>query len=478
MIWVVVPEGCIASDPSNCPTARGFTFKRNESSTWSDNDLYELDLYEESRIGYRGNAMYGYDSVKLGWPGDASPTLDHQVIAGFATKDVYLGQIGLDPRPVNFTTANDPQTSILQSLRDARLIPSRSWSYTAGSYNNVPKTYGSLTLGGYDSTRFVPNNLSFNFGPDISQDFLVAIQAITTDISTASLLPTGIFAPVNTLISHLWLPLDACRAFEQAFGLVWDNVTKLYLVNDDLHATLLKQKPNVTFKLGPSLTGDSVEIRMPYSSFDLTATSPLVNGSKKYFPLKRAANDSQYNLGRAFLQNAHLSADYERSKFSVSQALFPDSSTPRNLVSILPPGNDTSSAEARRRSLAAGGIAGIVVGVAAAVGILCSASWVVYRRRYGRLAPGQASSSYAKADLDAKAGTELPEVVREEVREEDQKMELEVEEHSRHEMVGSTCVHELQGGQDSGAVEASPERIYEMAADEAVLPADARRAAG
>ncbi len=382
MIWAVLPEGCIASDPSGCQDSRGFTFDVDESSTWFSRGLYELFLYEENRLGLRGNALYGDDSVTLGVQGDGLPTLTDQVIAGFATKDFYLGQIGLNPRPVNFTTFNDPQPSFLQSLMDMRGIPSRSWAYTAGAYNNIPKVFGSLTLGGYDAARFVPNNLTFDFGPDISQDFLVAIRSITTDVSELPLLPTGIYAPINTLVSHLWLPKEACEAFEQAFGLVWDDESALYLVDDDLHSRLEEQNPTITFRLGPSLNGDSVDIKMPYSSFDLTASHPLVNGSSKYFPLKRAANDSQYNLGRTFLQNAYLIADFERSNFSVSQALLPESSTSQNLVSILPPANLTLISETADESLRGGEIAGIVIGVAATViGVACFVAWLLRKRR-------------------------------------------------------------------------------------------------
>ncbi|KAI9872801.1 MAG: hypothetical protein M1830_001180, partial [Pleopsidium flavum] len=312
-LWVVLPQGCIVGDPSNCADLRGQEFFTNKSSTWSDIGLYQLGLIEESLLGYSGNADFGYDTVTLGWQGDGLPTLNHQVIEGFATKDFYVGTIGLTPHAVNLTTFNDPQLSILGALKNESKIPSSSWAYTAGAYYQSPKVFGSLTLGGYDTTRFVPNNLSISFGADLSRDLLVGIQSITTDTSSSPLLSTGIYALIDSLVPHIWLPSEACQAFEQAFGLVWNDNSKLYLVNDDMHNKLIKQNANVTFKLGPSSTGGStVDIIMPYRSFDLTASAPLVRNSTRYFPLKRAQNDSQYTLGRTFLQQAYLIVDYDR----------------------------------------------------------------------------------------------------------------------------------------------------------------------
>ncbi|OCK76062.1 acid protease [Lepidopterella palustris CBS 459.81] len=368
--WVVLPEGCTSTGPVDCPNLRGFEFSINLSSTWQNNAIYQLNLYEESALGYTANAKYGYDTLTLGIDGKGLPTLEHQIIAGIATEEFYLGNLGINPRPLNFSDLNDPQPSMLHTLRNQSMIPSTSWSYTAGGYNHVPRTYGSLVFGGYDTSRFVANNITFNFAPDISRDLLPAVQSITTNISNTPLLSTPIYAFIDSLIPDIWLPLKACHAFEQAFGLGWDNTTESYLVNDSFHSTLLQKNPFVTFNIGPDFTGDSVSIRMPYWAFDLTATYPLVANNTRYFPLQRADNDTQYTLGRAFLQSAHLIVDYERSNFSISQALFPNTSVSQNLVRILPPPTvingitppSNSPKGSQERSLSAGAIVGIVVG--------------------------------------------------------------------------------------------------------------------
>jgi len=50
--------------------------------------------------------------------------------------------------------------------------------------------------------------------------------------------------------------------------------------------------------------GDTVRIVLPYAAFDLKAEYPLVQNTSYYFPLKHAANETQYTLGRTFLQEA------------------------------------------------------------------------------------------------------------------------------------------------------------------------------
>ena len=166
---------------------------------------------------------------------------------------------------------------------------------------------GSLTLGGYDQSRFAPNPLSFSFAPDSDRDIVVGIQSIvsTDNKSTHKLLPTGINAYVDSTVAQIWLPLEACQAFETAFGLTYDNKTGLYLVNDTLHTSLVSQNASITFTLGNTGSGGATtDIVFPYASFDLRVTPPIVPTGTRYFPLRRATNETQYTLGRAFLQEA------------------------------------------------------------------------------------------------------------------------------------------------------------------------------
>ena len=170
---------------------------------------------------------------------------------------------------------------------------------------------GSLVLGGYDSARYVPNDLSFTFAPDNSHDLVVGIQSINSidkDGTSNDLLPSGgILAYIDSTVPYIYLPIDACQAFEKAFNLTYDNNSTLYLVSESVHNKLQAQNANITFTLGNTATGGkTVDITLPYASFDLTANWPLTPNGSLYFPLKRADNQTQYTLGRTFLQEAQV----------------------------------------------------------------------------------------------------------------------------------------------------------------------------
>ncbi|KAF9735276.1 hypothetical protein PMIN06_000642 [Paraphaeosphaeria minitans] len=473
--WLVLSEACSSSSSNddNCFEARGRLYARDNSSTWKEKGFYGLEPWLEARVGQEGDGQYGWDDITLGWAGDNLPTLKNQSVAGIVTDDFWLGSLALNPRPVNFTDYNTPIPSLMQNLRNKTddPIPSLSWSYTAGAYNKAPKVYGTLVLGGYDATKFQPNSVTFPFGSDQSFDFQVAIQTIRTSLAADPLLHTGIIAYISTLVPDIWLPESVCEKFEKAFNLTWDEKTELYLLNTSLHQTLLQEDPTVTFTLGPEIDGAGVTINMPYFNFYLTASAELTNSSspKLYFPLKRAANDSQYVLGRAFLQSAYLSADYERNSFNLSQALYPSSQNEEEIVAVLPPltetthgagdpgtGNNSGDPGAESgKALSTGAIVGIVVALVVVGAVISLVAFLLYRRRKAKL---------KKHEL---ADTDIMHNISHEVSGEHIKAEM-----------GGGMAHEVAGDMDPKAelsahgpqkpveAEGNSEQIYEMAGDD------------
>lgn len=162
-------------------------------------------------------------------------------------------------------------------------------------------------MGGYDASRFTPNDVSFTFAPTAKRQLVVGIQSITYSNSKTELplLSNGVLALVDSTVPYLWLPEAACTAFVNAFGLSWDGLHALYLINDTQHDIMLKQNPSVIFQLGNSQTGGpSTNITLPYASFDLNASYPLVKEHSRYFPLQRASDDNSITLGRTFFQES------------------------------------------------------------------------------------------------------------------------------------------------------------------------------
>jgi hypothetical protein len=141
---------------------------------------------------------------------------------------------------------------------------------------------------------------------DLTRDLVVGLQSISySGSTTTTLLTDAIDIFIDSTDANLWLPSDVCEAFEAAFDLQLDEESGLYLVNDTHRNNLLDSDAEVTFRLSDDKSGgDTVSITLPYAAFDLQAENPLVEDSSYYFPLKRADNETQYTLGRVFLQEA------------------------------------------------------------------------------------------------------------------------------------------------------------------------------
>ncbi|KAL8694405.1 MAG: hypothetical protein Q9224_003576 [Gallowayella concinna] len=323
--WAVTPGGC--EPPStDCSDVRGGLFNQNQSSTWKDLGLFTLAL--EQNLGHNESGAYGLDTIALGLS-DATggPTLDSQIIAGIETEHWYTGVFGLQPQPMNLSDFFQPEQSFLSTLRARNLIPSLSWSYTAGAHYRSKGSFGSLIFGGSDTSKYTPTNLSFALAPDVGRDLVVGIQSITSTYvngSISSLLPSPTLAYIDSTVPYLYLPEDACKAFESELGLVYNKKQNVYLVDVPLHQTLSNLKPQFTFRLAnDKLSKPTIDIILPYAAFDLVMKPPLLSSATSYFPLWRG-DDNKITLGRAFLQEAYIITDYDQKNFTVAQAVFDD----------------------------------------------------------------------------------------------------------------------------------------------------------
>ncbi|KAF1851708.1 acid protease [Cucurbitaria berberidis CBS 394.84] len=393
--YLVTPDGCIAGvDPANCPNLRGAEvfkstqnsgYQVNASSSWSSIGLYDVDL--EDALNYTAGGLFGFDKVSLGPAADtASLSLDRQVVAGVPDPAYFMGILPLGQAESSFSSLSQPIDSLLYQLRNATKIPSLSYAYTAGAKYRLKSVLGSLILGGYDQTRFKADNsgFSFTFSTDSSKLLTVGVESImatNTLQGTVSMTSGAHFSVIDSTVPHLWLPKDACAQFETAFGLTYDSQTDLYRVNDTIHRELLSKNPMITIKLVNSLQDTSTKytnIQLPYAAFDLQASYPFYTNATNYFPIRRAANDSQYVLGRTLLQEAYLIVDYERANFTVAQAVFPDPLPAAKVITIT--SSNSKSNNSKSSGIGTGAIVGIAVGAAVLL-ILGIIAFLFYRRR-------------------------------------------------------------------------------------------------
>ena len=312
---VIVPDGCPPSI-TNCESERGGTYNASASSTWKLTSSGNVTLEQDLGIDVQG--ISGTDTIAITLADGGKQTLQGQAVTQINAVQYWLGIVGLQP------SVNDSQSSLLSSLKLQGSIPSLSFAYTAGnqyrelvylwdcSYNTdlvvgLKKVPGSLILGGYDIARFEFNDIQFSLSPTVSKSLLVSIDSITTTINGSSkdLLPSKIQVLLDTTVTDIWLPLEACKQFEDAFHINWNSTSSFYTLPAAQHAALDIANPNVTFSISDGSSGSSIELKLPYQSFDLSATWPR-NGDYQdttlYFPLRRATNSNQYTLGRAFFQ--------------------------------------------------------------------------------------------------------------------------------------------------------------------------------
>ncbi|KAG9712365.1 acid protease, partial [Aureobasidium melanogenum] len=97
---VVAPEGCSAySNYNDCVNSRGQVFNLSQSTNWSYVGLFEFGI--EQNLNLVGNAYYGYDRIVL--DDSNHTTVEGATVGAFAVSDFWLGSLGLNPKPTNWS---------------------------------------------------------------------------------------------------------------------------------------------------------------------------------------------------------------------------------------------------------------------------------------------------------------------------------------------------------------------------------------
>ncbi|KAF9641502.1 putative peptidase aspartic protein [Lasiodiplodia theobromae] len=394
--WVpTYNKSCLPKYGPDCPSSRGAEsfrgdppsgFQTDSSSTWSLLGIYGLKL--EENLGFKDyRTTFGIDKVHLGFSGDTDAIgVNNTLVVPFYDPNSWTGLLGMGD--VNTTLSDQkPIKSLIQTLNDTGSIPSLSYGYTAGAHHRNPQVPGSLVIGGYDQSRFQSPSASFTLASEQQRVLAVGLQSIYTNFSlTASSLQNlikGHTSVIDSTVSHLWLPEDACNNFAAAFGLTYDERANYYLINDTMHEKLLDKNPTFTFIVGKgeveSQVG-SVQIKLPYAAFDLSIRYPAYGNKtgdeKRYFPIRRANDSSQYTIGRVFLQEAYLRVDYERKNFSLAQATFSDNLPTADIQTI----HSIDWVAPTSSSLSGGAKAGIAIGAIAGIAFIFSALFFYWWR--------------------------------------------------------------------------------------------------
>ncbi|KAI9642338.1 hypothetical protein NHQ30_009140 [Ciborinia camelliae] len=414
--WVISPDGCTPPDPGNCLGSRGLNFNSNTSTTWVPNTINPGGVFAlevESSLGLASNGNYGNDIIMLGSPDSDSTSLSSQILATITTHDFWFGLFGLNPAPTNFSSKTELAPSYMSNLKSQGHIPSLSYGYTAGAYYrngggaNEGGVFGNLTLGGYEESLFVPNNLTVDFATN-GNDLMIDVNTITITSSGGKSQvvssPSSSFpAFIDSSMPFIYLDVRICKQFEEALGLTYDSNSELYLLNDAQYTTLVAKNASVIFTLTNSTSSAMVNITLPYAAFDLWADYPLVQNRTRYFPLKQAADSSQITLGRTFLQEAYLIADYERSQFSIHQRNWSTFYPASNPTTILPLNTPAPTSSSSKSKISTPGIAAIVLAILAFIALtLCLTIFILRHAHQRKKAPERSTSASTSRSLSKK----------------------------------------------------------------------------
>ncbi|KAL7933721.1 acid protease [Trichoderma chlorosporum] len=389
--WAIGPGGCLKKEP-HCTAARGGIYTPFASKHWSYMGIWQLGL---DYLGYGGNGQYGLDTVNAySTITDIGFGMSNVLMSAINTTDYYLGFFGLGITQGNFghEVAQSPLT---QAVHTFGWIPSYSYGYTAGaSYRNMPV---SITLGGYDTARYVPHSIDFTLTPqdNMPRALIRGIEAYVhngttrpkkwaSETANLSGWNDSFTALIDSTTPYLWLPNAVCDEFANAFNLTYNQTFDLYtLTNEQYNSYGSSDSFTFTFSFSSFDNHDNfgspldvpglVNITVPMRAFVSLLQYPFMHQAIKYgdpavpyFALRRSQNDSAMVIGRSFLQEAYLITKYDEAVFSVHQAKFPQQPiADANLIAIKQPNNSPYPSPPKQTGakLNTGKMVGIAVGV-------------------------------------------------------------------------------------------------------------------
>ncbi|KAK1776061.1 aspartic peptidase domain-containing protein [Copromyces sp. CBS 386.78] len=454
--WVVGAGGC-ASGPGNqpCVDARGGVFDYHISETWHTlgAGAYELGM---NHIGVRRNGDYGLDTVAfVDTKASSATSIDGVLIAAVNATEYYQGYIGLGVTQGNINH-NVTNPLITQLAEVDGMIPSHSYGYTAGAYyrdTTTNGTHASLTLGGYDTLRFVPHDTTFrlyigNSAADPNDRApTVRLRGLTAQVPSLDKAPANwtstsqtfvamndsITALIDSSTPFLWLPTDICERIASALDLVWREDLGVYVFSKGgdqyLKYKHMKSTEELSFTFSVSSYDNSddfgyplnmpgvVNITIPPAAFAQVLRYPWKNiikfneSSIPYFPLTRSTketNNNQYIIGRVFMQEAYIITKYDKASFSIHQALFPDNSaTNHSLQAIERPPNSPYPEgppvkKSSKKPLGVGQTVAIVISAFAAGSVIGLISFLCCRRK------SKAKKNQARKHLDQNTEKVVP----------------------------------------------------------------------
>lgn len=198
---------------------------------------------------------------------------------------------------------------------------------------------GSLVLGGRDTGRYVPNDITMYLNQTTNLP-KVALRGFFVDgnpIAGIGTMPGNTYnLTIDSKRPFMNLPREVVQVIKELFPVESEAKSKSFKWKYD-NQTRVDETENKKITLELSAGPDSKEtisIEFPPEALKNPAQTPRVVEDCDLFPLEDT-NSRDYNLGRIFLAETYIAIDYDHQEFQLSQAIHKASSL-ENVVSIGP----------------------------------------------------------------------------------------------------------------------------------------------
>ncbi|KAK4448427.1 eukaryotic aspartyl protease [Podospora aff. communis PSN243] len=368
--WFTSTDYCFLTSSDHCNDAGGYPLRNSGSSRVS---MEFLQPAQEWMAGVRVAGEDGFmylDDMDLLFKGDNTDYITKTSLAIISDQmlalpngtqyPALLGCLSLGSPEANQTFVEVPGpnlngTMIPWPLAKRGATPSSSFGLHIGSGITVARMQGSLFWGGYDRNRVVGDVLALDGGfyePILLKNIAITVVKGASPFAFPSTSKPGLLAQGNSSLSssaglpividpcspYLSLPRSTCDAIASHLPVTYCPNLGLYIwdMTSPKTTQILTSASALSFTLPGGTNTQTLTIHVPFRHLNLTLSKPLALAPTQYFPCYTSSGTRASVLGRAFLQDAFLSANWESSRVWLAQAPGPNIQPGSNPVGILP----------------------------------------------------------------------------------------------------------------------------------------------
>ncbi|KAK1640349.1 aspartic peptidase domain-containing protein [Colletotrichum phormii] len=372
--WIIQTSYCKFNNSNGCYASKAGTYNSAEASqvgSGSTSGIVFRPHIKNWMIGIDPageSAQFWVDRIRLkSGTSDAVQQVENTSLAlledqmltypGGQWYPAFAGCLGVGaPNMINqsFSTGTYPINASLipGMLWTQQDIPSNSFSMHIGSVWS--RIGGSLIFGGYDQNRLTGEVLvsegDYTDNPITLRDISIeVIQGISPFNFTTqdglrqdgllaagnNSIQNGLLVSIDGCAPYLTLPKSTCDNIASHLPVTYDTNLGLYLWDTEstAYTRIVSSASTLSFTFLSGTNTEPLTIRVPFLHLNLTLSEPLTAKPTPYFPCFNSGS-GRYALGRAFLQDAFLGANWGQSKWWLGQAPGPNIQLSSSVVAI------------------------------------------------------------------------------------------------------------------------------------------------